>query len=90
MYWIMYQAEKSKPEYRLVLALGNHNGMLCCLDSKIDENSRQFIRENRNIIDGMDLENKLTYIKNHCSEAMKSYKTIKDENYNIVQRYTIG
>jgi len=90
LYWIKYFKKGSEVQHRLVLALGNHNGKLCCLNADaMDDRDKSILKKRSAYLSKLGIKDQVTAIKEMCPNAMSHYRTISLDNVVIDKEYDI-
>jgi hypothetical protein len=90
LYWIRYQSSGTAPKYILIVPLGMMSGKLCCLDAdNLTNDEKDFIRAKADDLDQLELADKVKFLKRLKPNIMRCCKTIKAENFSILEEYPI-
>lgn len=88
MLWLYYNGKK--PRYLLVLDLCGAGDKITCIEtSKISAESKRRIVDAKNILDELQLDRKIVWIKEHCPEAMDGYRTLYKSKVSIINTYEL-
>jgi hypothetical protein len=87
--WLYYKG--SIPRYILCLELFRSGNKIGVLDSgKLDQKTRDIIIRASKKLVGMSQSEKTSWIKNHCPNALSSFKTLDADKANIVSVYKLN
>lgn len=90
LYWIKYFKKGTKVQHRLVLALGNHNGKLCCLNADtMDDGDKSILKKRSAYLNRLGVKDQIAAIKEMCPNAMSHYRTLNLDNVVIDKEYDI-
>lgn len=87
--WSRYKSGDGH-KYILAIHLGTSKGKECVLVSdKVPNSELKLIKESRNILDKLSLDQLLVWMKSTCPITMRlAYRTIPSDKYEIIQQYT--
>lgn len=89
--WCRYRSKGAKDEkHTLVLELGSRgNKVHCLVDDNLQPGERSVIRNASKTLDGMNLEERVEWLKNNVPSSIKSVRTLDISRLDILKTYDV-